>query len=66
MIIAKIKTANIADIYIFTFANSISKLCPSSKDITAININNGGSTAPIKLNKNILDLLSFKNSILIK
>ena len=63
MIIAKMRTANIADIYIFTFVNNASKLWPSSNAVTAININNGGRMAPIKLNKNIFDLFSFKNSI---
>ena len=66
MIIANIMTANIADIYIFTLVNNASKVCPSSNDVTAMNIKNGGRIAPIKLNKNIFDLLSFKNSISIK
>ena len=66
MIIAKMRTANMADMYIFTFANSASKLWVSLNDVAAININNGGRIAPIKLNKNIFDLFSFKNSIWIK
>lgn len=66
MIIANRRTANNADMYIFTFENNKSKLLPSSNAKTAINIKRGGKTAPIKLNKNIFDLLSFKNSISIK
>ena len=66
MIIAKSKTANNADMYIFTLVNNKSKVCPSSKAKTAMNIKNGGNIAPIKLNRNIFDLLSFKNSISIK
>lgn len=66
MIIAKIRTANIADMYMFTLVNSSSKVLPSPKAVTAINIKSGGRIAPIKLNKNILDLLSFKNSISMK
>jgi hypothetical protein len=50
----------------FTLVNSMSKVLPSSNAKTAININKGGRTAPIKLSKNIFDLLSFRNSILIK
>jgi hypothetical protein len=46
--------------------NNASKVCPSSNEVTAINMSNGGRMAPIMLNKNILDLLSFKNSIFIK
>jgi hypothetical protein len=66
MIIANIMTANIADMYILTLVNNASKVCPSSNEVTAINMSNGGRMAPTMLNKNILDLLSFKNSIFIK
>lgn len=63
MIIAKSRIANSDDMYMFTFVNNCSKAFPSPKADTAINISNGGKTAPIKLNMNIFDLLSFKNSI---
>ena len=43
--------------------NNISKLCVSSNAKVAINISNGGIIAPIMLNRNMFDLLSFKNSI---
>ena len=66
MIMAKIKTANIADVYMFTLVNNNSKLLPSPNAVTAININSGGRIAPIRLNRNIFDLLSFKNSISMK
>jgi hypothetical protein len=66
MMIAKSRTANNADIYIFTLENNISKLCVSSNAKVAINIKSGGIIAPTILNKKIFDLLSFKNSISIK
>ena len=66
IIIENNKTANNADIYILTLENNASKLCVSSNAKVAINISNGGRIAPIKLNKNIFDRLSFKNSISIK
>ena len=66
IIIAKSRTANNADIYIFTLLNNNSKVLPSSNAKTAINIKNGGKIAPIKLNRNMFDLLSFKNSISMK
>ena len=52
--------------YIFTLSNNNSKVWPSPNAKTAINIRNGGKMAPIKLNRKIFDLLSFKNSISMK
>ena len=54
------------DIYKFTFVNSALNVFPSPNAKVAINIRSGGKIAPNKLNKNIFDLLSFKNSIWIK
>jgi hypothetical protein len=66
MIIENKRIANNADIYIFTVENNASKLCVSSNANVAINIKTEGNAAISMLNKNILDLLSFKNSISIK
>ena len=66
IIIAKSITANNADMYMFTFVNNMSNVCPSSKAKTAMNISNGGNMAPIRLKRNMFDLLSFRNSICIK
>ena len=66
MIIENKRIANNADIYILTVENNASKLCVSSKANVAINIKTDGKAAISMLNKNILDLFSFRNSICIK
>ena len=66
MIIENKRIANNADIYIFTVENNASKLCVSSNANVAINIKTEGNAAISILNKNILDLFSFRNSIFIK
>ena len=66
MIIENKRIANNADIYILTVENNASKLCVSSKANVAINIKIEGNAAISMLNKNILDLFSFRNSIFIK
>jgi hypothetical protein len=66
MIIENKRIAKSADIYIFTVEKSILKLCVSSNAKVAININTEGNAAISRLNKNIFERLSFKNSISIK
>ena len=50
MIIANIMTANIADMYILTLVNNASKVCPSSNEVTAINMSNNLRVAKVTAN----------------